>query len=124
MNIDPDIANLDLEPIAFTVCRTEGWSIEKVDAVEHQYRLFLQLIRAGEQELGPTRDVDIFWHAHILDTRAYASDCEALFGRFVHHYPYSGLFGSEDADKQMARVVKTMELIERNQTRKENQNEC
>ena len=30
-------------------------------------------------------------HAHILDTRAYKRDCHALFGQYVHHYPYLGM---------------------------------
>ena len=41
----------------------------------------------------PTLTIDEFWHAHILDTRAYMADCKALFGKYMHHYPYSGLKG-------------------------------
>lgn len=36
------------------------------------------------------------WHAHILDTHAYGPDCEAVFGKFLHHYPYWGMRGEED----------------------------
>lgn len=31
--------------------------------------------------------VDPFWHAHILDTRAYAQFCEQVVGGFMHHVP-------------------------------------
>jgi len=36
------------------------------------------------------------WHAHILDTNAYAPDCEKVFGKFLHHFPYWGMRGEED----------------------------
>jgi len=45
----------------------------------------------------PNKLVDAFWHAHILDTMKYAADCEHVFGHFVHHFPYFGLRGEEDA---------------------------
>ena len=37
------------------------------------------------------------WHYHILDTEAYAVDCEKAFGRFLHHFPYFGMRGDDDA---------------------------
>jgi hypothetical protein len=40
--------------------------------------------------------VDTFWHYHILDTLKYAEDCQAVFGYFLHHFPYLGLRGEED----------------------------
>jgi hypothetical protein len=45
----------------------------------------------------PTTDIDLFWHQHILDIRAYASDCERVFGHFVHHFPYFGMRDEQDA---------------------------
>jgi hypothetical protein len=41
--------------------------------------------------------VDKFWHGHILDTLKYAEDCDVIFGRFLHHFPYFGMRGAEDA---------------------------
>jgi hypothetical protein len=38
------------------------------------------------------------WHRHILDTRAYAEDCERIFGGFMHHFPYFGMRGDADAE--------------------------
>lgn len=35
----------------------------------------------------PSRLVDAYWHAFILDTRAYAAFCTSAFGRFFHHVP-------------------------------------
>jgi hypothetical protein len=31
------------------------------------------------------------WHAHILDTKKYMVDCQAIFGRFIHHVPNYGV---------------------------------
>jgi hypothetical protein len=42
-----------------------------------------------EQPIIPTREIDIVWHFHILDTRKYAFDCKILFGYFLHHRPSS-----------------------------------
>lgn len=41
--------------------------------------------------------MDIFWHYHILDTAKYAEDCNEIFGYFLHHYPYFGMNGKQDA---------------------------
>ena len=38
-------------------------------------------------ELAPSPLVDLAWHAHLLDTRAYMRDCDALFGEYLHHAP-------------------------------------
>jgi hypothetical protein len=113
MKIDDDIASLDLACIAYKACRDEGWPLEKVDRIEREYRAFLQLIREnrGRELLGPTRDIDLFWHHHILDTQKYIADCDQLFGAYIHHYPYSGIFGGEDLDKQKNRVARTYGVI-------------
>jgi hypothetical protein len=91
---------LDLEMIKFKVtCKEDGygWSSEHADRIELGYRRFLKLLaKYPERAIAPTRDIDDFWHAHILDTRKYADDCMRVFGEFVHHYPYLGLKGEED----------------------------
>jgi hypothetical protein len=110
------IDSLDLDPIKFKLMDThdgEGWSREKADAVEVEYRRFLLLNRlhsANPQAIVPSRDVDDFWHYHILDTMKYARDCDAVFGRFLHHFPYFGLRGEEDARKLAEATATTREL--------------
>jgi hypothetical protein len=27
----------------------------------------------------PTKDIDMFWHAHILDTYQYEADCDRIY---------------------------------------------
>lgn len=95
------ILALDLQPIKTKLMHAEsgeGWSQQKADAVEVQYKRFLCLMQKyPEQQMAPLVDVDIFWHYHILDTMKYAVDCEAIFGYFLHHYPYLGM--GDDADE-------------------------
>lgn len=94
------IAALDLDPIKVKLMHVEsgeGWSLEQANAVEFEYRRFLYLMKKfPEERAAPRTDVDIFWHYHILDTIKYAQDCEAVFGYFLHHFPYIGLRGTED----------------------------
>ena len=76
----------------------KNWSQEKVDEVEKCYRRYLYLsYMQKDYPVVPTHDIDDFWHQHILDTFAYARDCKATFGEFMHHFPYLGLRGPEDA---------------------------
>ncbi|HEX9993747.1 MAG TPA: hypothetical protein VGB14_12535 [Acidimicrobiales bacterium] len=92
-----------------------GVPSERLDVLEQEYRRFLALRLAyPAEEITPCRAVDQFWHAHILDTEAYASDCEQLFGRFVHHYPYFGMRGDDDARDLRDAFARTLELYVEN----------
>lgn len=95
------IEALDLSLIKFKATRPEdgyGWSPQYADRMELAYKRYLILhARYPAMTLAPERDIDRFWHMHILDTRKYADDCEATFGHFVHHFPYLGLRGEADA---------------------------
>lgn len=76
----------------------EGWSEEFASRAEIRYRRFLcMLYIEPDFSFVPTGDIDSFWHQHILDTRAYAKDCDRIFGEFLHHFPYFGLRGDQDA---------------------------
>ncbi|HEU4851400.1 MAG TPA: glycine-rich domain-containing protein-like [Telluria sp.] len=94
------IAALDLDPIKVKLMHAqsgEGWSREKADAVEFEYRRFLYLMKKFPQEnSAPLFDVDTFWHYHILDTMKYMEDCQVVFGHYLHHFPYLGLRGEDD----------------------------
>lgn len=94
------IAALDLDPIKVKLMHKEsgeGWSLEYANAVEFEYRRFLYLMKKfPNEQTAPLFDVDVFWHYHILDTMKYAADCDAVFGYFLHHFPYIGLRGEED----------------------------
>jgi hypothetical protein len=94
------IADLDLEPIKVKLMHEEsgeGWTLQKANAVEFEYRRFLYLMKTfPHEQTAPLFDVDIFWHYHILDTMKYAADCDVVFGHFLHHFPYIGLRGEDD----------------------------
>lgn len=92
---------LDLEPIIFKLVNPDdgqGWPVAKADVVAKEYRDFLTLAHLyPEKNIVPSKSVDKFWHAHILDTQKYQEDCQQLFGRMLHHFPYFGMRGEEDA---------------------------
>lgn len=91
------VAALDFCMLKRKLVEEKGWTPETVDEVEDLYRKYLALnLRYPEQKICPTGPIDEFWHAHILDTEAYARDCEALFGQYLHHFPYFGMRGPED----------------------------
>jgi len=96
---------IDLDPIKRKLMHVEsgeGWSLHRANAVEKEYRRFLCLMKLyPEEETAPVVDVDTFWHYHILDTMKYAADCEQAFGYFLHHYPYVGLRGEDDAKSRI-----------------------
>lgn len=110
------IAALDLNPIKVKLMHKEsgeGWSLEKANATEIEYRRFLYLMKAfPNEETAPLVDVDTFWHYHILDTMKYARDCEQAFGYFLHHYPYIGLRGEDDVAVQEQAGERMRELYE------------
>ncbi|MYN47207.1 glycine-rich domain-containing protein-like [Pseudoduganella sp. FT93W] len=107
---------LDLEPIKVKLMHKEsgeGWTLEHANAVEREYRRFLYLMKTFPQEqAAPLVDVDTFWHYHILDTLKYAEDCQAVFGHFLHHFPYIGLRGEDDLAAHERLGVRMQQLYE------------
>jgi hypothetical protein len=91
------VGTLDFTMLKLKLGEEDGWTHEYQDEVEDLYRKFLALnLVYPDRKICPTGPIDDFWHAHILDTRAYAADCEKLFGHFLHHFPYFGMRGPED----------------------------
>lgn len=90
------IENLDFSNVKLKLSRPghghDGWTEDQVNAAEKFYKRFLALIllRPGQLRV-PNGVVDEFWHQHMLDSRAYFKDTEAVFGRYLHHNPYFGL---------------------------------
>src|SRR5260221_4861020 len=95
------IQALDLDPIKVKLMDPEegqGWSREYVDQMAIEYKRFLTLsVKYPQETIAPSKNVDKFWHGHILDTMKYAEDCQNVFGYFLHHFPYFGMRGEEDA---------------------------
>ncbi len=99
---DETINSLDLEPIKYKLITEDninGLTLEIVDEIGEKYRAFLYLSKKyPNKNIVPSKEVDMFWHAHILDTYKYQQDCQEIFGKFFHHYPYFGM--KDDKDEQ------------------------
>ena len=112
------INQLDLGPIKVKLMEQEegeGWSVEQVNLVEKWYKRFLFLnIKYSSVSIVPNTIIDTFWHFHILDTYKYAEDCQKVFGKFFHHFPYFGMRGEADANdlKEAFSETKDMFFVE------------
>ena len=97
--LDTTIENLDLEPIKFKLVMEKGWTEEEANEIERQYKGYLHLSKKYPMApLVPSEQIDEMWHTHILDTHKYMEDCDAVFGYYLHHFPYFGIRGPEDAE--------------------------
>jgi len=111
------IRELDLEPIVYKLTVSEHgepptMTLEEADRNVVLYRQFLILnVLYPEQSIVPTRDLDEVWHTHILDTSKYEVDCNTVFGRMLHHFPYLGLRGPEDVTAWQTAFSETQRLF-------------
>lgn len=118
-NVDalhPLVASLDFSRLKhkYTASTEAEMTPEEWDNAQREYQRFLTLKTLHPQEvLVPTKEVDTIWHAHILDTRSYRHDCERLFGRFIDHYPYFGIYGDDDYANLQNAFERTCELYEK-----------
>lgn len=109
---------IDLTMVKMKLCLPvekdgKGWLQEVADEGERQYRMFLKLcLMFPEVEIVPTGLIDDMWHQHILDTEAYQQDCYAVFGKMLHHFPYFGLRGEEDAANLQRSFATTVALFQ------------
>ncbi|MDD2986140.1 hypothetical protein [Flavobacterium sp.] len=112
-NIDSKIAVLDFEMIKMKLREPEegeNWTPEQCESAEVEYKRYLNLCLIFGKGIVPNKIQDKFWHYHILDTRAYHKDCETIFGHYLHHFPYFGMRGEEDAKDLENAFYKTKEL--------------
>lgn len=121
--IDTALFMSDINDIDFTMVKLklqdleegQGWNAEQCDEAEQEYKKFLALRRSyPEKDIVPNGAIDIFWHQHILDTAKYANDCDTIFGYFLHHYPYFGMNGVQDAQNLSDAFEETKELYKEN----------
>jgi hypothetical protein len=107
---------LNLDPIKLKLMDCEeghGWTRSQADDYEREYKRFLALLaKFPDQVIAPNANVDKFWHGHILDTMKYADDCKQVFGYFLHHFPYFGMRGEEDAANLASAAANMRRLYE------------
>lgn len=102
-NLELKLANRDLG---------KKLSADEIHQCRREYRAFIALSVAYTGEiLVPSQRADEFWHAHILDTRAYQRDSESLFGFFFHHFPYLGMRGPDDENLLHQQHSRTAHLV-------------
>ena len=71
----------------------KDWSPERTQAALGNYRKFLLLAAKNPgRPIAPTRDIDQFWHLHMLHPQAYYDDCQRLLGKILDH---DGGFGKD-----------------------------
>jgi len=104
---------LELNSVRDALMEKQGWPLERAEAARAEYIRFLTLLqrRPGFMLIPwPNKegqdDLDQFWHQHILDTAKYAADCNALFGRMIHHNPHvvRGSGNEKDAIEKTQRL--------------------
>ncbi|MDH2299220.1 glycine-rich domain-containing protein-like [Cobetia sp. 29-18-1] len=114
--LDMNVSRLDFARLKhkYTASSEAEMSVESWDKAEREYRRFLSLKAFYPAvSLVPSKEVDALWHAHILDTRAYREDCHQVFGRFIDHYPYFGIYGEDDYQQLKDAFAQTVALYEK-----------
>lgn len=98
-NLTSHLPHLNLTPVRNRVAKENpGLTGKQLDEMESKYLQFLMLCK-NEPKIKhePDKDVDRYWHAHILHTKQYAEDCMRYFGFFLHHAP-NNAFGKNKCD--------------------------
>lgn len=112
--INSEVEKLDFSRIKHKLMVSEDnekMSFELSELAEREYKRFLTLVKANPKiEIVPTKLMDKFWHQHILDTVAYQKDCMQVFGYFLHHFPYFGIYGKNDQENLSHSFQKTKDL--------------
>ncbi|WP_369989562.1 glycine-rich domain-containing protein-like [Pseudomonas xanthosomatis] len=113
--LDLNVSRLDFQRLKhkYTASTEAEMTAAQWETAELEYRRFLTLKRFYPSvALVPSQAVDAIWHAHILDTRAYREDCQHVFGRFIDHYPYFGIYGQDDYQELQSAFAHTVALYE------------
>ncbi|MEO2282050.1 glycine-rich domain-containing protein [Pseudoalteromonas pernae] len=113
--ISPLAMTLDFEKLKWKLTKSSEatWTEALCEFAEIEYKKFLTLkMLYPKVSLVPSKLIDKFWHEHILDTKSYAADCDKLFGHFIHHYPYFGIYGDDDQQSLQTSFERTIALYE------------
>ncbi len=114
--VHSDIANLDFEMIKMKLQEKDeglGWTKEQCKSGELEYKRYLTLCHKYGKGMVPNKIMDNFWHFHILDTRLYVKNCEDIFSGYMHHYPYFGMRGEQDAEDLKQSFYQTKKQYEK-----------
>src|SRR6266571_3031304 len=109
---------LDLESVKVRAMDPElgeGWTREYAEGIERGYRTYLTMLAKypdHAEDILLSKDVDEFWHTHILQTIKYTEDCEAVFGKYLHHAPHVGEVTPAVKEKRMVLAEETRRLYQ------------
>ncbi len=115
VELEISVASLNFDKLKWKLTKSSesSWSDDLCDFAEIEYRKFLSLKKwYPKVSFVPSKLVDKFWHEHILDTKSYFEDCNKVFGYFVHHYPYFGIYGDDDQSNLQTAFDVTVQLYE------------
>ena len=110
---------LDLESVKARLMDEElgeGWTREYADSIEQAYKTYLTMLvkyQDHAESIMLAKDVDEFWHTHILQTLKYSDDCQRVFGAYLHHNPHVGPRTAAVLAEREALAEKTRRLYER-----------
>ncbi|OXM56176.1 hypothetical protein CFP71_14295 [Amycolatopsis thailandensis] len=98
--------------LANRIVREHDLPRESAERIMDQTLAFLRACgESSRVPLGPSALVDIGWHTFILYTREYASFCDRVAGRFIHHVPNDEGDGVTDQEKMIARTVEAIRAL-------------
>ena len=91
------------------------WSekAEKEACKQYKRFLFLQKKYGDKYTLVPSIEIDEFWHQHILFTTQYQTDCEQIFGKYLHHIPTLKKTSSNTINAEIQKNFKTTQKLYR-----------
>ena len=84
------ISKINFQLIENDLTRIFGWSHSKCEDIIAEYKKFMYLCITNTDKtksMIPSKDVDEVWHAHILRTEKYVSDCNIVGKKYIHHLP-------------------------------------
>lgn len=103
---------LDLSYIVTAMCAPDyplpRWTLSDATHCAQLYKNFLLLKKKHSKlPLVPTRQIDEFWHNHILYTKNYFQDCLQIFGHYLHHDP---ALPTDNMDQLIHHFLQTKQL--------------
>ena len=106
---------IDFFPIINKMVCYDGWDKDEARKACLFYKNFLYLIKKyGDQyPIIPSKEIDYFWHQHILDTEKYHKDCQIIFNQYLHHNPYFGIDGKSNLEDLKNAFEFTQKLYEK-----------
>ncbi len=83
-----EFPNFDMEIIKEQMFKELNLNEERFNTAVTQYYHFLAIKKLFPYiTIHPTKDADMVWHTHILNTKKYTDDCLKFFGFYLHHTP-------------------------------------